>query len=147
MTNISARPDQAEFLALLPGLQTHAQFSFRHLPAVGREEAVADTIAYAFDSFQRLRRRGKNPVGFPVSFSRFAAHAVAIGRAIGRAFSTRDVMARPAQRCRGFAVHSLDARTTSGDAWWRDVIADDRASVAEQAAVNIDFPTWLATLP
>jgi hypothetical protein len=147
MTNTPTRPDQADFLALLPGLQTHARFSFRHLPVVDREEAVADTIAYAFDSFQRLRRRGKNPVGFPVSFSRFAARAVAIGRAVGRAFSTRDVMARPAQRRRGFAVHSLDARTPSGDAWWRDVVADDRASVADQAAINIDFPAWLATLP
>jgi len=43
-------------------------------------------------------------------------------------------------------VHSLDARTPTGDAWWRDVVADDRASVADQAAVNIDFPAWLATL-
>jgi hypothetical protein len=34
-----------------------------------------------------------------------------------------------------------------GGGWWRDLALDRRGRVDEQAAFNIDFPAWLATLP
>ena len=146
MTRVTVAAVHDEFLSLLPAVETHAGIHFRHLSATDREEAIADAVAYAFDSFRRLRWRGKDPADFPVTFSRFTARAVANGRAIGRMRSTRDVMARTAQCRRGFTVQSLDACSPDGCGWWRDVIADDRASVPDQASVNIDFAAWLSTL-
>jgi hypothetical protein len=147
MTAATVSPDHAAFLGLLPAVRAHALFRFRYLPPVDRDEAAADAVAYAFRSFLRLRRRGADPAGFPAAFARVAARWVAAGRGVGRAYSTRDVMARAAQRRRGFAVHRLDAPRPDGRGWWREAAADPRAAVPDQAALNVDFPAWLAALP
>jgi hypothetical protein len=146
VTETANPPKHAEFLSLVPGVEAHARIRFRHLNPSDREEAVADAVAYGFASFLRLTRRGKEPTAFPVAFSRFTAQAVSNGRAVGRRFTSRDVMAWPAQRRRGVTVHRFDDPTPDGGGWWRDVAAGSRAGVADQAAFNIDFPKWLSAL-
>lgn len=44
------------------------------------------------------------------------------------------------------AVHKLHDPMPDGG-WWRDLAVDRRVRVDEQAAFNVDFPAWLATLP
>jgi hypothetical protein len=145
MTARAPTPVPPAFAALLPRLRTHAGVRFRHLSPVDREEAVADVVAYGFASFLRLRARGKDPTAFPAVFAHFVTRAVANGRGVARRLSTRDLAAA---RSRGgrVAIYKLDDPMPGGG-WWRDLALDRRIRVDDQAAFNLDFPVWLATLP
>lgn len=145
MIELASVPVHAAFVPLLPGLQAHARVRFRHLNPTDREEAVADVVAYGFLSFLRLKERGKDPTNFPAVFAHFVARAVSNGRGVVRRLSTRDLMAtRP--RGERIRVHRLDDQMPGGG-WWRDTALDRRVRVDDQAAFNLDFPAWLATLP
>lgn len=137
-------PVHAAFESLVPRLRTHARVRFRHLNPSDREEAVADTVAYGFASFLRLAGRGKDPTAFPGVFAHFVAQAVANGRRVTPRLSARDLLGRP--RAVRVAVHKLGDPMPDGG-WWRDLVVDRRVRVDEQAAFNVDFPAWLATLP
>ena len=144
MTELVPAHGHDAFLSLVPRLRTHARARFRYLNPSDREEAVADTVVYGFASFLRLRARGKDPAAFPAVFAHFVAKAVANGRGVVPRLSTRDLLGRP--RAVRVAVHKLDDPMPDGG-WWRDLAVDRRVRVDEQAAFNIDFPAWLATLP
>jgi hypothetical protein len=144
MIELVSNPVHAAFESLLPRLRTHARVRFRHLNPSDREEVVADVIAYGFASFLRLAERGKDPAAFPAVFAHFVAKAVANGRRVTPRLSTRDLLGRP--RAARAAVHKLDDPMPDGG-WWRDLAVDRRVRVDEQAAFNVDFPAWLATLP
>ncbi|HEX4591359.1 MAG TPA: hypothetical protein VH120_15595, partial [Gemmataceae bacterium] len=145
MNDTNAQSDHAEFLSLLPRLATHARIRFRHLTAADREEAVADAVAYGFVSFVRLVQRGRQPAAFPAAFAKFIVLAAGRGQAVGRRSGGRDVLADRGRRG-GFVVHRLNGPTQGGESWWWDAAADRRTNVADQAAFNVDFPAWLATL-
>jgi hypothetical protein len=144
MPELAPAPAHAAFVSLVPRLQTHARVRFRHLRPVDREEAVADAVAYGFLSFLRLTRRGKDPAAFPAVFAHFVARAVANGRGVVRRLSARDLAAARARGGR-VTVHGLDDPMPGGG-WWRDLALDRRVRVDDQAAFNIDFPAWLASL-
>jgi hypothetical protein len=144
MIELVSNPVHAAFESLVPRLRTHARVRFRHLNPTDREEVVADVVAYGFASFLRLAERGKDPTAFPAVFAHFVAKAVANGRRVAPRLSTRDLLGRP--RGARAAVHKLDDPMADGG-WWRDLAVDRRVRVDEQAAFNVDFPAWLATLP
>jgi hypothetical protein len=143
MTALAPARGHATFESLVPRLRTHARVRFRHLRPADRDEAVADVIAYGFVSFLRLKERGKDPATFPAVFAHFVAQAVANGRGVVRRLSARDLLGRP--RGERVTIRKLDDPMPGGG-WWRDLTLDRRARVDEQAAFNIDFPAWLATL-
>jgi DNA-directed RNA polymerase specialized sigma24 family protein len=143
MIALAPEPVQTAFESLVPRLRTHARVRFRHLRPADREEAVADVLAYGFASFLRLKERGKDPTAFAAVFAHFVAKAVANGRGVVRRLSTRDLLGRP--RGERVTIRKLDDPMPGGG-WWRDLTLDRRARVDEQAAFNIDFPAWLATL-
>ena len=141
----SATPaDQAAFLPILPWVENHAAIQFRHLNPLDREEAVAVAVAHAFVSFLRVRSQGKDPHSFPSAIATYSTLAVINGRRIEGGSTSRDVLDPASRRRRGHFVFELHARAANG--WWRDAIADPRVAVADQAAFNLDFPAWLATL-
>jgi hypothetical protein len=146
MTNTTATTEHAEFLSLVPALEIRACIRFRYLNPVDRDDAVADAIAYAYGSFLRLKKRGKDPTDFPAAFTKFVVMAVARGRAIGRKFTSRDVLSAHAQRRHSVTVHRIDDGISNGGGWWRDLIIDLRTNVADQAAFNVDFCEWIDTL-
>lgn len=143
MTDLAPAPVRAAFESLVPRLRTHARVRFRHLRPVDREEAVADVLAYGFATYLRLKERGKDPTAYPAVFAHFVAQAVANGRGVVRRVSIRDLLGRP--RGERATIRKLDDPMPVGG-WWRDLALDRRARVDEQAAFNIDFPAWLATL-
>lgn len=97
-----------EFLSLLPAVQRHACVVFRALPAVHREEAIAESVASAYESFVGLRQRGKDPArDFPSKIVYFAVKHTRDQRHVGGRSSTRDVMAPKAQARRGFVLQPL----------------------------------------
>lgn len=146
-TNPSATDaDQVAFLALLPKVLTYARLRFRGLPASIREDAFGEVVALAFVAFKRLRARGKDPADFPSDLARFTVLAVWNGRRAGRRSSTGDILSSNWRRRHHFTLIRLDDPIPGEGGWWRDIVYDRRTDVAAQAAFNIDFPAWLATL-
>ena len=146
MTDATEMPDHTAFLALVPALEAHARFRFRFRRPAERDEAVADAIAHGFVVFVRLRQRGKQPTAFPSAFAKFIVLDVSKGQVGSGKLNRRDILAEPNRRRDQFTVHRLDSQTRDEHCWWRDAAADRRTKVADQAAFNVDFPAWLATL-
>ncbi len=51
--------DNRRFLRFVPAVETHARITFRELPEVDKEEAVAEAVAAAFCNYVSVARRGK----------------------------------------------------------------------------------------
>jgi hypothetical protein len=136
----------AEFLKLYLMVQRHARIVFRGRGEVDREEAVAEAVAAAFDSYLRLKARGKDPVhAFPTLIATYAVLRVQDGWHLGSRSSSKDVLSRKAQHKHGFQVLSLPGRQDLG-ALAEQLEHDWRTPVADQAAFRIDFPQFLRSL-
>ena len=132
-----------DFLTLKPAIELHAQVAFRHLPANDREEAIAEAVAAAFQSFSSLTRRGKDPSQFPSMLATRAVQHVFNCRRVGTALNSRDVFSRLARRRDGFQLHSLHQE--DGD-WTEALVDDTQTPVPDQVSFRCDFPGWLRTL-
>ena len=136
---------QADFLNILPAIQTHAKIRFRKLPAEKREEAIQETIAAACVNYQLAVAQGKLNVVSPGPLADFAVRHVSTGRHIGGSQdATRDVMSPACHRRHGVQVRS-DYPIHTGDCSdrWREVaIASRRVPVPDLAAFRIDFSQW-----
>jgi len=137
----------AGFLSLQPAIERHARLAFRHLPAAECEEKVAESVAAAFQSYVRLRARGKDPATFPSRLSQYAVLHTKSGRHVGSRWRRRDVLSEAAQQRHGFRVESLDSLgQKSGPDWQEALVHDTQTPVPDQASFRIDFPRWLANL-
>jgi len=150
-----------DFLALLPRIETHARVVFRGLPAVDREEAIAEAVAAAYVAYRRLRDRGIDPVReFPSMMASYAVLQVKDGRHVGSKASSKDVLSPRAQRRHGFQVQSLPISTRRAheevhsslrgqremDAFEERLHENRRTPVPEQAAFRIDWPEFMRSL-
>ena len=151
----------ADFLTLIPIVTRHARIVFRHRPAAEREEAVAEAVAAAFESYLALKARGQDPVrDFPSVMATFAVLHVKTGRHVGGHQSTTDVLSPQAQARHHFQVASLSRDTPPSD-WQRDGLRPNRhvtnvyeerlqdnrqTPVPDQVAFRMDWPAFLQTL-
>lgn len=150
-----------EFLQLYPVVVRHARVVFRGRAPAEREEAVAEAVAAAFESYVGLKARGKDPLhDFPSALATFAALHVKDCRHVGGTCNRRDVLSRKTQQRRGFRVESLAASNrTSHEARCCAVRGPRRATVFEehlcdntrtpvpdQVAFRLDFSAFLQTL-
>ena len=144
-----ARALHAAFLALLPRIELHARIAFRHLGCPqGRDDAVAETVALAWQSYLRLVERGKDPAAFVSTFSGYAARAVRRGRRVCGQEAGQEVLSPRAQARHDFAVLRLLQRTTLNGSPLEEALLDNAVTPPpEAAAFRIDFPAWLATWP
>jgi hypothetical protein len=111
----SAEQLHADFLSLLPRIETHARIAFRHVACPGkREDAIAETVAVAWKWFLRLEERGKDATEFGGTFACLAARAVRCGRRLCGQEKSRDVCSPIAQRRHCFRVEVLDCSTRQG---------------------------------
>ena len=135
---------QEKFVAMLPTIQEHAVFRFRHRLPEEREELVAETVALACVMFARLVERGK--VGYATPLADYACRQVVVGRRLGSPLNTNDVGSTHCQRRKGVFVQRLD-RYDVKDGEWREIVVEDKnATPADIAATRIDFAAWLETL-
>jgi hypothetical protein len=149
------------FLALLPRIQIHARMHFRHLPAVDREEAVAEAVASGYVAYRRLRQRGIDPAReFPSLIATYAVLHVKDGRLVGGRRSSKDALSPQAQRKHGFRVESLPISTRRAreevhaslrgqremDAFEERLHENCRTPVAEAAAFRLDWPEFMRSL-
>lgn len=138
---------QKSFLLLLPRVERHARVYFRRLrcPA-GRQDAVAEAVALAWDWHVRLARSGKDASRFAGALAAFAARAVRCGRGLCGQESSRDVLSALARRRRRFGVRRLPEYSSAGIDPLAEALADNRRTPPdEQAAFRIDFPAWRRT--
>src|SRR4051812_26921171 len=92
----------AHFLAVLPRIEAHAAYRFRHIAPEARAEKVAETIAIAWRQYARLVERGKNPDEFITKVAERSAQAVANGRRLAGSEPKKDVTTVDAQKKMGF---------------------------------------------
>jgi hypothetical protein len=138
---------QAGFLQLLPAVRTHAKIQFRHLPVIQREEAIAETIAAACVSYQRLAAQGKLDVAHPGTLATYAVNHVRNGRHIGgHQDAAKDVLSPVCQRRHGVKIQSLSARPSDSRGWGCLVTPDRKADIPELACFRLDFAEYLRTL-
>ena len=130
------------FLRLKPVVERHAQVVFRHLAWVDREEAMAEAVAGAFQSYLSLLRRGKDPFKFPRMIAARAVQHVLNGRRVGTRRNGRDVFARAGRLRHAFWLCPL-----LHDHDWSEALIDNRKTpVPDQVSFRCDFPRWLDTL-
>jgi hypothetical protein len=145
-TAVSDVPDQGPwrdgFLAILPVVQTHARICFRHLRAGDREEAIANTTAFAWSSFLSLAQQGRLEVAFPSTLATYAVRATSSGRLFGYGQSSTDALNPLAHRRHGFAMESIG----DTESWRKSLAAPRRVCPADQAVFNLDFEAWLKGL-
>ena len=135
---------QEKFVAMLPAIQEHAAYRFRHRLPEEREDLVAETVAVACVMFARLVEGGK--VGYATPLAVYACRQVAVGRRLGSPLNVNDVTSTYCKRRKGVYVQRLD-RYDVKDAEWREILVEDRsATPADIAAMRIDFGDWLHTL-
>ena len=135
------------FLLILPNVQRHAQFAFRGLDPVAREEAVAEAVAAAFVAYASLRQRGKEPHRFCRQLAIFAVLRVRGHRQVGGRAGSREVLSWKVQRRHGFQVESLHhCGRTPHDEWHEAVVDNTQTPVPDQASFRLAFPKFLASL-
>jgi len=166
MTAAIVSPDvyaalQAQFLeVVLPFVQRHGEFVFRHVRCPGRkEDAIQEMLGLCWKWFLRLVERGKDPTQFPTALATYAAVAVRCGRRLTRPERTKDVLSSRAQRLHGFKVESLPLTTRTGyeylytspfgqrrqDAYEERLRDNTKTPVPEQVCFRLDFPAWVRT--
>jgi len=146
-TNPRRKSVNAAFLRILPRIVMHANFCFRgERNAERREEAIAETVALAWQWYLGLVKRGKNVADFASTFANFVARAVRNGRRICGQQAAKDVMSPRAQRRHQFAVYRLPDFSMLSCSPISEALADNTVTPPdEQAAFRLDFASWLGT--
>ncbi len=134
------------FEGMLPVIETHAKFAFRHLNPDAREEAIQNVICLACQAYARLVELGKTHVAFPSALAKFGVAQTKVGRKVGGRLNVRDVMSSYCQHHKDIVVETLDKFDTEEGCWLEVVVEDKRTGPSEVAATRIDFSTWLQLL-
>lgn len=148
---------QAQFLDLLPRIQTHASICFGYFRCPHqRADKIAETVALAWKSYLRLIEKGKDINQFLTTFTFMVARSVKCGRHLAGMMKSKDVMNPQTQKRIGFKVEPLfeSARACYEKLLGRvdgqkqhdaaeERLQDNRITpVPDQAAFRIDFPQW-----
>jgi hypothetical protein len=151
----------AEFRAILPRIQTHAEIHFRHLKCPGRRaDAIAETVAVSWAWFLRIIDKGKDVTEFVSTLASYAVRHVRSGRRLCGKEKSRDVLSALAQQRHHFKVESLVLPSRRDhesiysdphgqqhmDAYEERLRDNTQSPVADQAAFRVDYPQWLAQL-
>jgi hypothetical protein len=139
----------AQFLSLLPRIETHARVYFRHVRCTAKKaDAIQETIALAWSWYVRLVLRGKDPHAFASALATYAARQVNCGRGLCGQQASKDALSPLAQRRHGFFTQSLPAFDIAdyGSPALEALQDNTVTPPPDQAAFRIDFPSWLAEL-
>ena len=151
----------AHFLSILPRIEAHAEFRFRHLRCPGRrDDAVAETIAVAWKWYLRLSERGKDVDQFVSTLADYAVRHVRSGRRLCGRERAGEVLSPHTQQAKEFrveglpssmqrpheAVHGVPHGQRQADAFEERLRDNTVTAPDEQAAFRLDYPEWLATL-
>ncbi len=137
----------AAFEAMLPVIEAHAKFAFRHLRAEAREEAIQAVVCNACDAYAELVENGKADRAYPTVLARYAVAQVKDGRRLGGHLNCKDISSEYCQQKKSLILERLDKFNTEEQGWDEILVEDKHAGPAETAIVRIDFAAWLQFLP
>jgi hypothetical protein len=132
---------------ILPAVEAVARVRFRSLPAVEREESMAEAVATAMLFFVRLIERGKTPSAFAGRLAQVSVYRVMAGRLASCPDNSGDVLSRYARRRRGFTVERLPESAEAESDWEQVLVETGRCTPADIAISRIDFSAWLDGMP
>jgi hypothetical protein len=131
---------------MLPKIQDHASYQFRHLAGDNRDEAIHEVICNCCLAFARLVQQGRAEAATWSSLAKFAVAQIRDGRQVGNSLNIKDVTTSYCQKRNHIQVRNLH-NWDEEDQVWREILGEDKtATPADLAASRIDFPAWLDTL-
>ena len=137
-----------DFLRMMPKILEIARWAFRKLDAERRQEAIAETLASAFEMYHRLVELGREHLAYPSPLALYAIRHCRAGRRVGSRLNIGDVLSPYAQHRKGIVVESLDRFDEEENQWREAVVEDTRSSpVPDVVAFRCDFSDWLHDLP
>jgi hypothetical protein len=137
----------ADFMAMMPAIETHAKVAFRHLDPEAREEMVQEVICNACRAYARLVELKKTDLAYAGVLARFGVAQARSGRRTGGKLNCRDVLSPYCQHRKNLVVERLDRYDAKEAAWAEALVEDRHAGPADTAATRIDFSAWLEILP
>jgi hypothetical protein len=130
---------QAGFLAILPRVRRHAAVYFSDVACPGkRADAIAETVAIAWQSFVELARRGRDARRFASALASYAARNVRCGRWLCGAERPRDALSARAQRLHSFTLSPLP----EFDGYGHALVDNAAAAVPDQVQLRLDYAAW-----
>jgi hypothetical protein len=134
------------FLLMLPQIEDHARFRFRHLKGERYEDAVQEVVCNSLVAYASLVEQGRAEAATWSSLAKYAVAQVRSGRRVGSSLNIKDVSSSYCQQRKHVRMESLH-QWDPQDEEWREILVEDRtATPADLAACRIDFPAWLDTL-
>jgi len=113
------------FLAMLPGIECHAQRAFCHLATEARAEAVQQVVCGGCAAFARLVALNELALACPTALARCGVAQTRDGCQVGGRLKTRTVSSPQCQCETGITAVHLDRFDGAAEAW-RDVPREDR---------------------
>jgi hypothetical protein len=131
---------------MLPKIQDHASYQFRHLQGDNRDEAIQEVICNCCLAFARLVEQGRADAATWSSLAKYAVAQVRDGRQVGNSLNIKDISSQYCQQRKQVNVRSLHSWDDQDQSWREILVEDKTATPADLAASRIDFPAWLETL-
>lgn len=146
--SISTTTLQNEFLSVLPRIELHARISFRDVRCPARkDDLIQETVAIAWESFQRTSQQGKDPTTFVSAIARYAVLHVRNHRNLCGTEKSKDAMSKLGQHRSGFTTLSLSGGCEMDHFNWEDALRDNsQTPIPEQVVFRVDFPRWLSSM-
>jgi len=138
---------QAQFLAMLPAIETHAKIAFRHLDPENRAEMVQEVTCNACCAFTRLVELGKADLAYAGVLARFGVAQAKDGRKVCGRLNCNDVLSPYCQVRKKISVERLDKYDSTEDQWQEILIEDRRCGPFDIVRTKLDFAAWLRSLP
>jgi len=134
------------FLAMLPKIQDHASYRFRHLKGDRRDEAIHEVVCNCCVAYARLVEQGRAEAATWSSLAKYAVAQVLDGRRVGTSLNVKDVTSAYCQKRKGAEVRNIHRWDEQEQEWHEMVLEDRRANPADLAAFRIDFREFLRSL-
>ena len=131
---------QTNFTTMLPEIQRRIRRAFRHLDGASREEAVGEGVTHSVFAYARLHERGRAGLASPSTLAWYAVLQVKRGRPAAGRMNGKEPLSLYAQLGNGIQIEQMQSD------WIDAMVADKRASVADQVAAKMDVSAWFATL-
>ena len=138
---------KARFNKEYPRIHQMASDQHRKLRGELHEEAVADTIAFAWRYYRNMALKGGDPDRLLGSIVRYSAKHVRAGKRIGHSPRASDVLTRSARgkhRPRVASLPHSEEEEAAGEV--HEALQDRGPDPAEEAAAHLDYLEWLGTL-
>jgi hypothetical protein len=137
----------ADFLKMVPTIETYARMAFKHLNRDARREAVQDVVCNACCAYARLVELGKVELAYPTVLARYAILQFCDGRRTGNRLNACDITSEYCRLRTGVNVQRLDRFNPAEDAWEQLVVEDRHVGPAEVTVIRLDFKAFLRALP